>query len=63
MVLDLLTDGKASKAGRGHTKNSERYRMWSPAYTALSILIQLQGIFTVEGLFLGENYFAKKLIH
>ena len=43
--LDFLTlKVEKGKTARTATLNSERYRMWSPAYTVTSILIQLQGM-------------------
>ena len=45
--LDMFTvrmeRGTKSKSSQSPPKNSERYRMWSPAYTVLNILVQLQG--------------------
>ena len=45
--LDMLTvrmeRGTKSKASQSPPKNSERYRMWSPSYTVVNILVQLQG--------------------
>ncbi len=39
----VLKVDKAKASSRAPAKNSDRYRMWSPAYTVTSILTQLQG--------------------
>jgi len=46
--LDFLTKVEQSKRGaQAPSRNTERYRMWSPGYTVMSILIQLQGMYDV----------------
>ena len=41
--LKISTEIHRSKSGQGAPKNTQRYGMWSPAYTVASIMIQLQG--------------------
>jgi len=46
--LDFLTKVEQSKRGaQVPSRNTERYRMWSPGYTVMSVLIQLQGMYDV----------------
>ena len=45
-LVQRVEKGRTAKCA---TLNSERYQMWSPAYTVMSILIQLQGMYAFFG--------------
>ena len=45
--LQVFSEYQHGRTREAPPKNTQRYRMWSPAYTATSILLQLQGTMCV----------------
>ena len=43
-LLQVYSEHQRGRAREAPPRNTQRYKMWSPAYTATSILIQLQGM-------------------